>query len=228
MAGFGTLWGVSVGPGDPELMTLLAVRTIRRCPVIAAPRTESGRTLALDIAAQAADLTGKTVLPLDFTMAPRKESRREAHAAAEAALAEHLAAGRDVAFLTLGDVSVYSTFDCVEPGIRARGFETRRIPGVPSFCAAAAALDLSLGEGDDPVRLLPGGMEGRAEELGRNGTAVLMKTRDLAGVREALREAGRGDRAFLVQNYGLPEERIRRGLEEPWEDGYFSVVIVKE
>lgn len=64
----GVLYGVSVGPGDPELMTLKAVRCLEKCPVIAAPQTAGGRMLALDIARGAVGLDGKTILPLRFAM----------------------------------------------------------------------------------------------------------------------------------------------------------------
>ena len=68
MESHGTFYGVGVGPGDPELLTLKALRTLEHCPVIAAPRTRSGEMLALDIVRQAISLEGKTILPLDFTM----------------------------------------------------------------------------------------------------------------------------------------------------------------
>ena len=75
----GIFYGVSVGPGNPELLTLKALRAIERCPVICAPRTRDGRMLALEIARQAADLTGKTVLPLDFVMSQDREKQHAAH-----------------------------------------------------------------------------------------------------------------------------------------------------
>ena len=69
----GIFYGVGVGPGDPELLTLKAVRLLERCPVIAAPRTKGGGMLALEIASGAADLGGKTVIPLDFSMERDRE-----------------------------------------------------------------------------------------------------------------------------------------------------------
>ena len=78
----GVFYGVGVGPGDPELMTLKAVRVLERCPVIAAPRTKNGEMLALRIASGAADLTGKTVVPLSFSMDRDPAVRRASHEAA--------------------------------------------------------------------------------------------------------------------------------------------------
>ena len=119
----GTLFGVSVGPGDPELLTLKAVKTIERCPVLAAPVTADGKTLALEIAAGAVDLTGKTVLPLALSMTKDEEKRRAEYAAAAQALADHLAAGEDVAVLNLGDVSVFASFPYLAAPLREQGFE---------------------------------------------------------------------------------------------------------
>ncbi len=228
MADRGTLYGVSVGPGDPELITLRAVKTLAACPVVAAPRTAGGRSLALDIAAGAADLSDKTILYLDFTMARREEDRRAAHERAADALAEVLLWGQDAAFLTLGDVSVYSTFDYVEPILRARGFETCRVPGVPSFCAAAARLGCSLADGAEPIHILPAGSGGWEMMLEQPGTKILMKPGELSALRAKLETSGKLNRASMVQNCGLSEERVLRDMTGPLEDGYYSVVIVKE
>ena len=136
----GVFYGVGIGPGDPELMTLKAVRVLERCPVVAAPRTKSGGMLALDIASRAVDLKGKTVVPLDFSMERDRAVQRAAHLAAAEAVREHLDGGRDVAMLNLGDVSIYATYSYLMEILRAQGYETVMVPGVPSFCAVAAML----------------------------------------------------------------------------------------
>lgn len=225
----GRLYGIGVGPGDPELMTLKAVRTIGTCSVIAAPRTEGGRMLALEIAAGCADLAGKTILPLDFPMQRDEAERQATRCRAADALEAVLRDGEDAAFLTLGDVSVYSTFGYVEAILRSRGYETERIPGVPSFCAAAARLDEDLAEGREPIHILPAGTEGLAEALCLPGTKVVMKANSLGTLTETLRENGQLERAAMVQNCGLPGEKVCRDLEEDVSDsGYFTTVIVKE
>ena len=106
----GTFYGVSVGPGDPELMTLQAVRRLENCPVIAAPQTPKGGMLALDIAKGAVELSGKTILPLRFAMSLDPAVQKAAHIEAARAVKEYLDAGQDVAMLNLGDLSVYATF----------------------------------------------------------------------------------------------------------------------
>lgn len=134
----GVLYGVGTGPGDPELLTIKAVRTIESCPVIAAPQTADGAMVALDIVRGAVDLTGKTVIPVRFSMTRDVERRAAEHASLVRELVAHLDAVRDVALLNLGDPSIYATFQRIAPDVRARGFEARAIPGVPSFCAVAA------------------------------------------------------------------------------------------
>lgn len=89
----GVFYSVGVGPGDPELITLKAVRTLERCPVVAAPQTKNGEMLALSIAQQAVSLEGKTVVPLHFTMSRDKAQQHAAHLAAAQALRPHLDAG---------------------------------------------------------------------------------------------------------------------------------------
>ena len=152
----GVLYGVSVGPGDPELMTLKAVRCLEKCPVIAAPQTAGGRMLALDIAAGAVDMQGKTILPLDFTMARDAAVREDSYRTAVAAIETALAAGQDVAMVNLGDVSVYATAYYILERIRSDGFETVMCPGVTSFCAVAARLGRSLTRMEEPLHILPG------------------------------------------------------------------------
>ena len=105
----GVFYAVSVGPGDPELLTRQACRVLADCPVVAAPRMKSGRMLALDIAAGAVDTQGKTILPLDFTMERSEAVREDSYRMAAAAIEAELSAGRDVAMVNLGDVSVYAT-----------------------------------------------------------------------------------------------------------------------
>ena len=138
----GTFYGVSVGPGDPELMTLQAVRLIRQCPVLAAPQTASGQMLALDIARSALGeaLDGKTIVPLYFAMSRDPAALVASHEKAAAAVRQYLDAGQDVAMLNIGDVSIYATFAYLQEILQAGGYATAMAAGVPSFCAAAARL----------------------------------------------------------------------------------------
>lgn len=224
----GIFYGVSVGPGDPELMTLKAVRILEQCPVIAAPQTKSSEMLALKIASGAVSMEGKTIVPLYFTMERSHEAMQAAHRRAAEQVEAHLAAGRDVAMLNLGDVSIYSTCAYLMDILRPKGWRTELVAGVPSFCAAAARLNMSLTKMHTPLHIVPGRME---DVLDWPGTKILMKSgKQLPKALEALREHGKLGRSALVENCGLPGERLFPDLSEdlPEESGYFATLIVKE
>ena len=185
----GTFYGVGVGPGDPELLTLKAVRVLESCPVLAAPQMASGEMTALSIARQAARLEGKTLLPLRFTMSRDRAEQAEGHRRAADAVRPYLEAGQDVAMAILGDVSIYSTYCYMMELLKAEGFPCVMVPGVPSFCAVAARLGRSLTEELEARKLL--------------------------------------DRAAMVENCGLPEERPFADLTgKPDSNGYFTTVII--
>ena len=219
----GVFYAVSVGPGDPELLTRQACRVLEACDVIAAPRMKSGRMLALDIAAGAVDMQGKTILPLDFTMARDAAVRyRTAAAAVEAALA----AGQDVAMVNLGDVSVYATAYYILERIRSDGFEAVMCPGVTSFCAVAARLGRSLTRMEEPLHILPGRMA-LDEALELPGTKVLMKSgKAVHETVQALERHNMLDHAAMVADCGLETEQVYTDLRElPKEVSYFATIV---
>ena len=207
----GTFYGVSVGPGDPELMTLQAVRRLESCPVIAAPQTPKGGMLALDIAKGAVELSGKTILPLRFAMSLDPAVQKAAHIEAARAVKEYLDAGQDVAMLNLGDLSVYATFGYLQEILEAEGCKTVMLPGVTSFCAVAARLGQSLTGGmEQPLTIAPGRCA--AEVLAAPGAKVLMKS-------------------AMVCNCGLPNEEVwpdLTGYDPARSAGYFATILVKE
>jgi precorrin-2/cobalt-factor-2 C20-methyltransferase len=174
-------------------------------------------------------LEDKLILPLFFSMARKKEDLAAAHTAAADAVEAHLKAGRDVAMLNLGDVSIYATFGYIKELLEARGYETVMVPGVPSFCAAAARLNTSLTSWDTPLHVAPGD-DAMGELLDLPGTKVLMKAgRRLPQALDVLREKGLLQNAAVVCNCGLPGEAVYPDLEQlPDLTGYFTTIIVKE
>lgn len=226
----GTLYGVSVGPGDPGLITVRAVEVIRACDVIAVPRSSDGaERIALGIAGNAVpELDRKELVELSLPMTRDPDRLEIARAAAVETLAGYLRAGKDVAFLTIGDVTVYSTYGYLHGRVKAMGFSAEMVAGVPSFCAAAARLGEPLTDAAKPLHIVPAPYEGLEEALSLPGTKVLMKSGKCFGeVRRLL--AKRGQDAKLVERCGLPGERVFPSLgEAPGDAGYLSIIVVKE
>lgn len=224
----GTLYGVGVGPGDKELMTLKAVRIIRESDIIAVPKTGEGKRVALDIAADA--VGDKPILELEMPMTRDSSVLNTHHDAAADAIAAVLERGKSVAFLTLGDVSLYSTFGYVQTRIVARGYAVELIPGIPAFCAVAAVLGDQLAEGNEPVRILPAASENahalfEAVEEGEN--VVIMKVgRYFESVKQALQSRGWLSKAKMVERCSMSGEKIYDDIAEVDEVGYFTTMII--
>ena len=220
-----TLFGVSVGAGDPGNMTLNALAAIDRCRVIAVPET-GGRSAALGIAEGAADLSGKEIIRLALPMTRDPAALSEAHRAAAERLCRVLEK-EDAAMVCLGDVSLYSTFSYIAALVRERGHAVRYIPGVCSPCAAADAVGVPLASGSEPLMILPYGAENFAELMDIPCRKVIIKCGSHgAELKRMLRENGTLDRAYAVENCGMAGEKIFRGEDIPDETGYFTVCIL--
>ena len=217
----GVLYGVGVGPGDPELMTVKAVRIIREADVIAVPDGQTAQTIAKEY------LDGKELLICSMPMLRDKVLLDQKYDEAAARICRLLAQGKMVAFLTLGDPSVYTTYIYIHRRVRACGYDAQLIPGVPSFCAVAARLGDPLCEGAEPLMIVPASYKNADDCLDFPGNKVFMKAgRSIGALRDKLR--ARGDRAQMVENCGMHNERVFRSLDEiDPQAGYFSVVLVK-
>ena len=221
----GTLYGVGVGPGDPELLTLKAVRLLRDCDIIAIPQKKD-RCFALRIVLDALpELADKPLLEIVMPMTRDKDARERAHQKGAAALAEQLDKDLNVVYITLGDPTIYSTYGYLQRRIQEMGYETETVPGVPSFCAAAAALDISLCEDRDELHLLPGGINAD-QALAYPGTKVFMKG-EIPVLLDAAKNAGQT--LIGVQNCGTEAEELYHSTEEiPADAGYYTLIIAKE
>jgi precorrin-2/cobalt-factor-2 C20-methyltransferase len=223
----GKLYGIGVGPGDPELMTLKAVKTINMCDVIALPSKDKETCSAYQIAKNVCDFRDKEFLLLDMPMSKDKEMLKKIHDENAAMLAKPLKQGKTVGFLTIGDPCIYSTYLYMHKRIDALGFATEIISGIPSFCAAAAALNIGLAENKTPLLILPSSYD-LGDSLENPGTKVLMKSgRQLPDVKKKLGETGCD--VYMVENCGLENEKKYRSLSElPENAGYFSLIIAKD
>lgn len=224
----GTLYGVGVGPGDPELLTLKAVRVIREADLIAVPTAGEGKRTALEIAAEA--VGDKPILALDMPMTRDEAALRAYHDAAAETIARELETGKNVAFLTLGDVSLYSTFGYLNTRVRAKGYAVSLVPGIPALCAVAAALGDPLAEGSEPVRILPAATENADalfEGAHEGENIVIMKVgRHLGRIKDALRTRGWLHRAKMAERCSMPGEMIYKDIADVDEVGYFTTMII--
>lgn len=223
----GILYGVGVGPGDPEFMTLKAVRLIRENDVIALPGPVPTETVSYQIALGAVpELAEKTLLAVAMPMVMDREKMRENHEKAANLLEPYLREGKNVVFLTLGDPAIYSTFHYIQEILENRGYATELISGIPSFCAAAARVNLPLAKWNEPLHILPA-VHGAELDFDEPGTYILMKCGSkLTQLKERLRDSERS--VILVENCGMPGEKIYRGIHEiPDRTGYYSLMIVK-
>ncbi|MDE6905007.1 MAG: precorrin-2 C(20)-methyltransferase [Lachnospiraceae bacterium] len=224
----GKLFGVGVGPGDPELITLKALRVIEESSVIAVPGERAETSTAYRIALGACkNLSEKETAALPMPMTKKKEILRESHLHGAKILAEYLDQGKQVAFLTLGDPSVYSTYLYVKKILEGQGYDTEMVSGIPSFCAAAAALNVSLSEQAESIHIIPASYP-IGEALKLSGTKVLMKSgKKLGEVKEQL--LARGADVKMVENCGMEGERHYLSAQEmPDEGSYYSLIVVKE
>ena len=149
------------------------------------------------------------------------------HDRAAELLEVYLKDGKNVIFLTLGDPTIYSTYLYVQKRIAARGFETRLVSGITSFCAAAARTNTSLVEWNEQLHILPA-VHRLDSQLEQPGNYVLMKSgKKMNQVKEILAASGRD--VVMVENCGMENERIYRSVEEiPDDAGYYSLIIAKE
>jgi len=233
----GTLYGVGLGPGDPELVTVKAARLIGAADVIAYHCARHGQSVARSIASpylRGGQVEEQLVYPVttEATAHPGgyEGAMEEFYSAAAARLMAHLEAGRDVVLLAEGDPLFYSSYMHMHKRIGGR-FRTEIVPGVTSVSAASAALAVPLVEGDDVLTVLPGTLE-RAElatRLGQAGAVAIMKIgRSYEKVREALKDSGRLDRAYYVERASGGERQVisRAGDVDPAAVPYMSLVIM--
>lgn len=224
----GTLYGVGVGPGDPELMTLKAVRLIRENKIIAVPGADPRETVAYKIAVQAVpELAEKELLPIYMPMTHDPEELEKNHAKGAKALEAVLDREENIVFLTLGDPCVYSTFSYLQKRVEKDGYHTELVSGITSFCAAAARLNIPLSEWNEQLHVVPA-VHRLDTTLNESGNYILMKSgKKMNQVKEILADSGRD--VLMVENCGMENERIYRSVDEiPDDAGYYSLIIAKE
>lgn len=221
----GTLYGIGVGPGDPELLTAKAIRILKDAPVLAWPAPLEGIGMARTIAAPHVPV-GKTEIAIRLGFRPERDDTDEAYGEAATEIAAHLEAGRDVAVLCEGDPLFFGSF--IYLMARLSRFPVEVVPGVSSIMAAASVLRTPLATLDDAVAIIPATRsEERIERmLEEADAAVIMKVgRHLPKVRRVLERLNLMSGARYVERVGLPDQRIL-SLADVGTAPYFSLILV--
>ena len=236
MTALGTLYGVGVGPGASDLLTLRALRVIEAADVLALPRSSDyGASVAWSIVQPLVKPRATQArIKLTFPMSKDASVVLPRVQAAVDAIGERLLEGRSVAFLTEGDPSVFSTFGYVRQEALRRWPElsVEVVPGVTSITSVAMVGGVPLADGHERVAIIPAtyGVEDLVDLLARFDTVVLMKLgAELPVILEALERTGLTDNAFFVSKATMLEQRLERDVRTLREEhgGCFAMMIVK-
>lgn len=230
----GTLYGIGVGPGDPDLITLKAVKVLGQVDIVfAAASTKNHHSLAMDIARPHVPESTPVEL-LRFPMTRDKSETRRAWTANARRIVGELEAGRDAAFLTLGDSLTYSTFGYLMAFVKARAphFRVLPVPGITSYQAAAARVAQPLVEAEESLLVIPGVCSAEKLEklLACADNAVILKAyRNLQEIRETLSRLDLAGSSVFVSRVGLPGELVHENLDDaPDDPHYFSLILVRK
>ena len=231
----GTLYGIGVGPGDPELITMKAVKILNRVDIVyAAASTKNNHSLAVNIAG--AHIPESTIVEmLRFPMTRNKSETRKAWKKHARTIIAELEKGRDAAFLTLGDSMTYSTYGYILRYVLALAphLEVQTVPGITSYQAAAARLNTPLVEGEETLMVVSGAKGGnRLRDLeGKPENVVFLKAyRNVQDIQAAIDEAGNFSKCIGVKNCSLPDEEIIPDIEMLSERSpdYWTLILAKQ
>ncbi|UCG07038.1 MAG: precorrin-2 C(20)-methyltransferase [Desulfobacterales bacterium] len=231
----GILFGIGVGPGDPELITLKATKILNQVDtVFAAASTKNNHSLAVNIAERHIPENTKVKM-LRFPMTRDKNETRKAWRKHAQTIIEEIERGKNVAFLTLGDAMTYSTFGYIIRHIQdlAPDIEIQTVPGITSYQAAAASLNMPLVEGEESLMVVSGATGGnRLRELeGKPENVVFLKAyRNVKDIKAAIDEIGKYPSSVGVKNCSHPNEEIIADIEELGErvPDYWTLIIAKQ
>jgi len=228
----GIFYGIGVGPGDPELLTLKAVNVIREVDVIIAPKTEKKEdSLALSIARPYLKDNVEIVKQV-FPMVVNFEQSPDAWESNKNEILALLQVGKKVAFLTLGDPMFYSTYIYVFRLLENCGYEIETIPGIPAFCAIGSKLGYPLVEGNDILSIIPAtaSEEKVKDVIAVTDNVVMMKVyKNFPEMVDVLTKHKLTDKAVMISRCGLPDEMIIRDLEGAKEQkvNYLSTILAR-
>ena len=228
----GTFFGVGVGPGDPELLTVKAINALKISTVIIAPKTEKKETsVALSIARPYLN-SGVKIVYQTFPMVPDFEESHKIFVQNKDEILNFLQTGENVAFLTLGDPMFYSTYIYVFRLLKNSNVKIETIPGIPAFLAISSYIGKPLSFGDDILTVIPATATRSKiiNALKFSDTTVLMKVyKNFDKIIDMLKENRFSDEAVLVSRCGLDDEKIIYNLEEYKSEklNYLSTILTQ-
>jgi precorrin-2/cobalt-factor-2 C20-methyltransferase len=224
----GTLYGLGLGPGDPELLTLKAHRILTSAPVVAYPAPDSGQSFARRIV-EPYLRQEQIEVPIVVPMRVERFPAREIYDAAADTLSAHLEAGRDVAVLCEGDPFFYGSFMYLFERLAER-FPTEVVPGVSSVMASAAALGRPLAARNDVLSVVPGPLDDeilRARIEAADAVVIIKVGRHFHRIRALIEAMGLSAHAAYVERVSLGEERLMPLAEVPEDTApYFSQILI--
>ena len=230
MAGKGKLYGIGVGPGDTELLTLKAARILKTVPVVFTPKSSKEKdSIALSIVKpileEREDYKRLMLVTPIFPMIENKDELEKIWTSASEMIAQYLNSGRDVAFITLGDPSVFSTYAYVQKKLIDE-YEIETIPGITSFTACAAARNKALVEQNQILTIVPK-IDDRLEQvLEYSDSIVLMKaSRNTSDLEKTIEQKEKQKEIYSAQNCTRENEKIIEGFSN--EKPYLTTTIIQ-
>jgi precorrin-2/cobalt-factor-2 C20-methyltransferase len=232
----GTLYGIGVGPGDPDLITIRGAKILASCPHVFVPKArQAGESVALRIAQEHIH-EGAEIHEVVFPMTTDKEELLIRWEESARLIASVLETGSDACFLTLGDAFLYSTYIYMLRSLRRLlpDAQVVTIPGITAFSAAAALAEFPVGEGKESVTIIPTAddLDAVRVALAAGGTLILMKIgKRLGRIIDILEAAGAVGRSVFISHAGMENERVVTDLGtmrgEAAETGYLSIILVR-
>lgn len=226
----GKLYGIGVGPGDTELLTLKAARILKEVSVVFTPKSSKEKdSIALSIVKpileEREDYKRLMLVTPIFPMIEDKDELEKIWTTASEMIAQYLDSGRDVAFITLGDPSVFSTYSYIQKKLVGE-YEIETVPGITSFTACAAARNKALVEQNEILSIVPK-IDDRLENvLEYSDSIVLMKaSRNTSQLEETIEQKERPKEIYSVQNCTRENEKIIEGFSH--EKPYLTTTIIK-
>jgi precorrin-2/cobalt-factor-2 C20-methyltransferase len=223
----GILYGVGLGPGDPELMTLKAARLVSQATVLAYPTLAGAESFARRIAADLIPATAREII-MDVPMSIERGPAQAAYDKAAIEIASVLDAGENVVCLCEGDPFFYGSFMYLFARLSAR-YEVEVVPGVTSVTTCAARAGMPLAARNERLTILPGPLpeaELKQRIDGAESVAIMKVGRHLAKIRGVIDALGLTDRAVYVERASLPEEIVCPLRDAPTNAPYFSMILL--